>query len=116
MPKGNDVTFTSKLYDLWDKKSKQFKPSRKRNEGFILTHYAADVEYSTEHWLSKNKDPLNDNITTLLASSTDSHIASLFEGMGTDNAAIAHVAVLLEEVGPRTKTKSKLKKSTRRKK
>jgi len=38
------------------------------------------------------------------------------EGMGTDNAAIAHVAVLLEEVGPRTKTKSKLKKSTRRKK
>ncbi len=85
MPKGSDVTFTSKLYDLWDKKSKQFKPSRKRNEGFILTHYAADVEYSTQDWLSKNKDPLNDNITALLASSTDPHIASLFEGTGTDN-------------------------------
>src|SRR5579859_1714472 len=84
MPKGSDVTFTSKLYDLWDKKSKQFKPSRKRNEGFILTHYAADVEYSTEDWLSKNKDPLNDNIISLLASSTDPHIASLFEGMASD--------------------------------
>jgi len=85
MPKGSDLTFTSKVYDLWDNKSKQFKPSRKRSEGFILTHYAADVEYSTEDWLSKNKDPLNDNITALLASSTDPHIASLFEGLGVDN-------------------------------
>jgi myosin protein heavy chain len=85
MPKGSDTTFTSKVYDLWDGKSKQFKASRKRNEGFILTHYAADVEYSTEDWLSKNKDPLNDNITSLLASSTDSHIASLFEGMSDSN-------------------------------
>jgi myosin protein heavy chain len=82
MPKGSDKTFTSKVYDLWENKSNQFKPSRTRNEAFILTHYAADVEYSTEDWLSKNKDPLNDNITSLLVSSTDPHIASLFEGMG----------------------------------
>lgn len=80
MPKGTDRTFTSKVYDLWDGKSRQFKPSRFRNKGFVLTHYAADVEYSTDEWLSKNKDPLNDNITSLLANSTDSHIASLFEG------------------------------------
>ena len=44
-----------------------------------MTHYAADVEYNTEEWLSKNKDPLNDNLTGLLANSTDPHIASLFE-------------------------------------
>lgn len=81
MPKGSDLTFTSKMYETWDGKSKQFKPSRLRNQGFILTHYAADVEYSTEEWLSKNKDPLNDNITSLLADSTDPHIASLFEGV-----------------------------------
>lgn len=79
MPKGCDRTFTTKLYELWDGKSKQFKPSRLRNEAFILTHYAADVEYSTPDWLSKNKDPLNDNITSLLANSTEAHIASLFE-------------------------------------
>src|SRR5271170_6780806 len=79
MPKGSDRTFTSKVYELWDGKSKQFKPSRLRNDGFILTHYAADVEYNTEEWLSKNKDPLNDNLTGLLANSTDPHIASLFE-------------------------------------
>jgi myosin heavy chain 9/10/11/14 len=86
MPKGSDTTFTSKMYELWDGKSKQFKPSRNRKEGFILTHYAADVEYSTEDWLSKNKDPLNDNITALLANSADPHIAFLFEGFGTDSS------------------------------
>jgi myosin heavy chain 9/10/11/14 len=79
MPKGSDLTFTTKVYELWDGKSKQFKPSRLRNEGFVLTHYAADVEYSTEEWLSKNKDPLNDNVTNLFADSTDPYIASLFE-------------------------------------
>jgi myosin heavy chain 9/10/11/14 len=79
MPKGTDVTFTSKVYEQWDGKSKQFKPARTRNEGFILTHYASDVEYSTAEWLSKNKDPLNENITNLLANSSDSHIAFLFE-------------------------------------
>ncbi|KAK3044967.1 hypothetical protein LTS18_014917, partial [Coniosporium uncinatum] len=44
----------------------------------MLTHYAAEVEYSTEGWLEKNKDPLNDNVTRLLATSTDKHIANLF--------------------------------------
>src|SRR5262245_5277262 len=81
MPKGSDTTFTSKVYDQWEGKTKQFKPSRNRKQAFILTHYAADVEYYTEDWLSKNKDPLNDNITTLLANSTDPHIASLFEDL-----------------------------------
>jgi len=84
MPKGSDITFTSKVYDLWEGKSNQFKPSRNRKDSFILTHYAAEVEYSTEDWLSKNKDPLNDNIGALLANSTDPHIASLFDGLGVE--------------------------------
>jgi myosin heavy chain 9/10/11/14 len=79
MPKGSDETFTSKVYEIWDGNSKQFKHSRLRNKGFILTHYAADVEYSTDEWLSKNKDPLNDNITNLITNSSDSYFASLFE-------------------------------------
>ncbi|MBE3042917.1 hypothetical protein IMZ48_10170, partial [Candidatus Bathyarchaeota archaeon] len=47
-------------------------------QGFILTHYAAEVEYSTQGWLEKNKDPLNDNITRLLAESSHPHVAKLF--------------------------------------
>lgn len=77
MPKATDKSFTEKLHSLWDRKTSKYRPSR-LGQGFMLTHYAAEVEYSTEGWLEKNKDPLNDNITRLLAASTDRHVASLF--------------------------------------
>lgn len=83
MPKASDKSFTEKLNGLWDKKTNKYRPSR-MGTGFILTHYAAEVEYSTEGWLEKNKDPLNDNITRLLAASTDKHIASLFADCAED--------------------------------
>lgn len=81
MPKATDKSFTEKLHSLWDTKSAKYRASRLR-QGFVLTHYAAEVEYSTEGWLEKNKDPLNDNITRLLASSQDSHVADLFSDCG----------------------------------
>lgn len=77
MPKATDKSFTEKLHHLWDKKTPKYRASR-LGQGFLLTHYAAEVEYSTEGWLEKNKDPLNDNITRLLAASTDKHVANLF--------------------------------------
>ena len=77
MPKATDKSFTEKMHSLWDRKTPKYRPSR-LTQGFILTHYAAEVEYSTVGWLEKNKDPLNDNITRLLASSSDTHIATLF--------------------------------------
>ncbi|KAL1844491.1 hypothetical protein VTK73DRAFT_2423 [Phialemonium thermophilum] len=77
MPKATDKTFTEKLNALWDKKSAKYRASR-LGGGFVLTHYAAEVEYATDGWLEKNKDPLNDNITRLLAASTDPHVAALF--------------------------------------
>jgi len=77
MPKATDKSFTEKLNSLWDKKTAKYTPARTR-QGFILTHYAAEVEYSTEGWLEKNKDPLNDNLTRLLAASKDDHVANLF--------------------------------------
>lgn len=87
MPRATDKSFTEKLHSLWDKKSTKYRPSR-LGHGFILTHYAAEVEYSTKSWLEKNKDPLNDNITRLLASSTDSHVAELFADCAdTDEAS-----------------------------
>ena len=79
MPKATDKSFTEKLHSLWDRKTPKYRPSRPgHGHGFVLTHYAADVEYSTEGWLEKNKDPLNDNITRLLAASTEKHVAELF--------------------------------------
>ncbi|KAH8589731.1 P-loop containing nucleoside triphosphate hydrolase protein [Bisporella sp. PMI_857] len=87
MPKATDKSFTEKLHSLWDRKSPKYRPSRPgHGHGFILTHYAAEVEYSTNGWLEKNKDPLNDNVTRLLAASTDSHVASLFADCGDDES------------------------------
>jgi myosin protein heavy chain len=77
MPKATDKSFTEKLHSLWDRKTPKYRASRLA-QGFLLTHYAAEVEYSTEGWLEKNKDPLNDNVTRLLAASSDKHIANLF--------------------------------------
>lgn len=77
MPKATDASFTDKLHGLWDRKTPQYKRTLAHN-GFILRHYAAEVEYDTEGWLEKNKDPLNDNVTRLLAASSDKHVAHIF--------------------------------------
>ena len=83
MPKATDKSFTEKLNSLWQRKTPKYKASR-LHQGFILTHYAAEVEYSTDGWLEKNKDPLNDNLTRLLAVSTNSHVANLFADCGEE--------------------------------
>lgn len=77
MPKATDKSFTEKMHSLWERKTPKYRASR-LSQGFVLTHYAAEVEYSTDGWLEKNKDPLNDNVTRLLASSEDVHVAKLF--------------------------------------
>jgi len=77
MPKATDKSFTEKLHSLWDRKTPKYRQTL-LTQGFMLTHYAAEVEYSTDGWLEKNKDPLNDNVTRLLAASSDKHIANLF--------------------------------------
>lgn len=77
MPKATDKSFTEKLHSLWERKTPKYRRSL-LTQGFMLTHYAAEVEYSTEGWLEKNKDPLQDNVTRLLASSSEKHMAHLF--------------------------------------
>ncbi|CAG8531984.1 6454_t:CDS:10 [Acaulospora morrowiae] len=77
MPKATDKTFVEKLHSLWKDKTSKYQVPR-FNQGFILQHYAAKVEYRTEGWLNKNKDPLNENVTHLLAYSSEAYISSLF--------------------------------------
>jgi myosin heavy subunit len=36
------------------------------------------VEYNSKNWLVKNMDPLNDNVTALLETSTDKLVAQLW--------------------------------------
>ncbi|KAH9444481.1 hypothetical protein Pst134EB_024744 [Puccinia striiformis f. sp. tritici] len=81
MPRATDLTFTEKLMGLVAKNpNPKFIKSRfNSTAGFIIQHYAGHVEYRTEGWLEKNKDPLNSNLTNVLASSNDKFIATLFE-------------------------------------
>ncbi|KAG8221578.1 P-loop containing nucleoside triphosphate hydrolase protein [Butyriboletus roseoflavus] len=88
MPKATDLTFTEKVHSLWSgdlAPGEQPHPGRtkynlpKFEQGFIITHYAGRVEYRTDGWLEKNKDPLNDNLTRVLAASTQPYVATLFQ-------------------------------------
>lgn len=87
MPKATDATFTEKLAQLWAGEvpyGEDVHPGRSKyrpvrfEQGFIITHYAGEVKYRTEGWLEKNKDPLNDNLTRLLAASDEPYVAGLF--------------------------------------
>ncbi|KAG2128006.1 P-loop containing nucleoside triphosphate hydrolase protein [Suillus clintonianus] len=88
MPKATDLTFTEKVHSIWsgDLRATELPhPGRSKytlpkfEQGFIITHYAGKVEYRTDGWLEKNKDPLNDNLTRVLASSSEPYVASLFQ-------------------------------------
>lgn len=77
-PKGTDQRFLEKLNRTWDGVESKYQSTRFQ-DGFVIQHYAADVQYSTKGWLDKNKDPLNEDVTRLLAQSSESYVATLFE-------------------------------------
>lgn len=94
-PKGSDNRFLEKLNKFCDKENPDAKyKSTRFGDGFILKHYAGDVEYSVDGWIEKNKDPLNEDITRLLAKSSQRHVAQLFEDY------------LNEDNGPATPTRT----------
>ena len=92
MPKATDATFTSKLHHIWNSDPPiaegthpghdKYEPSR-FEQGFIVHHYAGKVEYRTDGWLEKNKDPLNDNLTRVLAVSSERYVSTLFADFGS---------------------------------
>ncbi|CEP62051.1 myosin 1 LALA0_S04e06634g [Lachancea lanzarotensis] len=83
LPKSTDDTFYSKLISFCDDKSSKFKRSKKNNS-FILKHYAGEVEYNVEGWLSKNKDPLSANLLQLLSNSSNELIRHFY---GSDESS-----------------------------
>ncbi|PWZ00223.1 LOW QUALITY PROTEIN: hypothetical protein BCV70DRAFT_226818 [Testicularia cyperi] len=113
MPKATDLTFTEKLNRIWGTNkdgspmdaagatlaaekgvkhgSTKFAPTRFA-QGFTVKHYAGDVEYRTDGWLDKNKDPLNDNLTRVMSESTDRFIATLFAEYAEVDESAAIVA------------------------
>ncbi|KAK4048073.1 class II myosin [Microbotryomycetes sp. JL221] len=99
MPKGSDKQFTEKLDTLY--KTQPVLPSFAKytptriEQGFTVSHYAGKVEYRTDGWLTKNRDPLNDNLASVMANSTESFISKLFSEFAETEA--------LDVVAPRSK-------------
>ncbi|ODV59257.1 myosin 1 ASCRUDRAFT_82281 [Ascoidea rubescens DSM 1968] len=85
VPKASDLSFIQKLNKVLDHKSDKFTKG-KFSDGFILKHYAANVEYSTEGWLDKNRDPLNENVVELMTNSANNHMVSLFNNDISSNS------------------------------
>ncbi|PVU89108.1 hypothetical protein BB561_005541 [Smittium simulii] len=73
----SDKSFTDNLNKTWAGKSQKYDKPR-FNMGFIIHHYASQVEYDTTGWIEKNKDPLNENLAQVLSKSSEKFIAQLF--------------------------------------
>ncbi|KAJ9107513.1 hypothetical protein QFC21_000969 [Naganishia friedmannii] len=86
MPKATDSTFLQRINEDWagtgdrpqiHEGATKFQSTRFGN-GFIVKHYAGPVEYNTDGWVQKNKDPINDNVANVLSKSDMPAIATLF--------------------------------------
>ncbi|KIJ57109.1 hypothetical protein M422DRAFT_238679 [Sphaerobolus stellatus SS14] len=105
MPKATDLTFTNKLHALWtgdipegekphSGRSKYFCARFDQGEGFIVQHYAGQVEYRTDGWLMKNKEPLNDNLTRVRSVSSERYISEFTENAATGTGSIGKKRIL----------------------
>lgn len=78
-PKASDKSLVEKLHKEHAKHPKYLKPDFRSNSDICVIHYAGRVDYSCAQWLTKNMDPLNDNIINLLGTSSENFVASLWK-------------------------------------
>ncbi|KAM9746242.1 myosin-14-like isoform 2-T2 [Menidia menidia] len=79
-PKATDQTFVDKLLNTHTGHVKFSKPKQHKDKlMFTVMHYAGKVDYNADNWLTKNMDPLNDNVTALLNNSSSGFIQDLWK-------------------------------------
>ncbi|KAK7801385.1 hypothetical protein U0070_001172 [Myodes glareolus] len=79
-PKATDKSFVEKLCSEQGNHPKFQKPKQLKDKTeFSIIHYAGKVDYNATAWLTKNMDPLNDNVTSLLNASSDKFVADLWK-------------------------------------
>ena len=79
MPKGSDTSWAQKLYDNHFKKHKNFDKPRTSNTAFIIKHFADDVPYEVQDFVSKNRDSVNQEQVAILCGSKFDLVAKLFQ-------------------------------------
>uniref|UniRef100_A0A8C2YDG7 Myosin heavy chain 11 n=1 Tax=Coturnix japonica TaxID=93934 RepID=A0A8C2YDG7_COTJA len=83
-PKATDTSFVEKLIQEQGNHPKfQKSKTLKDKTEFCIVHYAGKVTYNASAWLTKNMDPLNDNVTSLLNQSSDKFVADLWKDANT---------------------------------
>ncbi|XP_061906286.1 myosin-11-like isoform X2 [Entelurus aequoreus] len=79
-PKATDNSFVDKLLNTHSGHVKFSKPKQHKDKMmFAVLHYAGKVDYNAASWLTKNMDPLNDNVTSLLSNSSSNFIQDLWK-------------------------------------
>ncbi|MGH0129638.1 UNVERIFIED_CONTAM: hypothetical protein FKN15_048343 [Acipenser sinensis] len=79
-PKATDTSFVEKLCTEQANHPKFQKPKQLKDKTeFSVLHYAGRVNYNASEWLTKNMDPLNDNVTALLNNSSSPYVADLWK-------------------------------------
>uniref|UniRef100_A0AAY4D846 Myosin, heavy chain 11a, smooth muscle n=1 Tax=Denticeps clupeoides TaxID=299321 RepID=A0AAY4D846_9TELE len=79
-PKATDVSFVEKLCNTQGNHLKFTKPKQLKDKTeFSVQHYAGKVDYNATAWLTKNMDPLNDNVTSLLNNSSSQFVQDLWK-------------------------------------
>lgn len=90
VPKGDDKSFIEKLFKELENKDNKIDKStlpfiaNKIRDGFIIKHYAGNVDYSIDGWLDKNKDPLSATMVELLTKSKNIFINDFFNSTDSD--------------------------------
>ncbi|XP_076871423.1 myosin-11a isoform X2 [Brachyhypopomus gauderio] len=79
-PKATDISFVEKLCNTHANHLKFAKPKQLKDKTeFSVLHYAGRVDYNAVAWLTKNMDPLNDNVTALLNNSSSIFVQDLWK-------------------------------------
>ncbi|XP_049925259.1 myosin-11-like [Epinephelus moara] len=105
-PKATDVSFVEKLLNTHTGHVKFSKPKQHKDKlMFTVLHYAGKVDYNAANWLTKNMDPLNDNVTALLNNSSSTFIQDLWKDV--DRVVGLETMTKMSESSAPSSTKSK---------
>ncbi|XP_049417439.1 myosin-11-like isoform X1 [Epinephelus fuscoguttatus] len=105
-PKATDVSFVEKLLNTHTGHVKFSKPKQHKDKlMFTVLHYAGKVDYNAANWLTKNMDPLNDNVTALLNNSSSTFIQDLWKDV--DRVVGLETMTKMSESSVPSSTKSK---------
>ncbi|XP_048465620.1 myosin-11-like [Rhincodon typus] len=104
-PKATDKSFVEKVVQELGNHTKFAKPKQLKDKGdFCIVHYAGKVPYNAGNWLTKNMDPLNDNVASLLNQSSDKYVAELWRDVDRI-VGLDQVAKMSESIQGASKTK-----------